>query len=350
MERVMSELAGYFCEKADLEVHLVLYGIKPEVLYKIPTNLTIHKPIAIFNNKLRLYHTAKRLIYLRQMIRKINPDTSLSFGELWNSFVLMALLGLHYPVYISDRCSPARKFKPVNTLLRRMLYPRAKGVIAQTDKAKELYAFQFRHDNIRVIGNPIRQFRNDDSVQRENIVLSVGRLITSKHHDKLIEIFSKISMPDWKLVIVGGDSLKQNNYSRLRKLIHGLDMEQKIILAGEQSDIDNYYLRSKIFVFTSSSEGFPNVIGEAMSAGLPVIAFDCIAGPSEMVHNYKNGFLIPLFNYDLFRTKLELLMNRNDLRDEFGRNAHENVKRFSIQNIGEQYLSFLSNTNKRNRK
>jgi GalNAc-alpha-(1->4)-GalNAc-alpha-(1->3)-diNAcBac-PP-undecaprenol alpha-1,4-N-acetyl-D-galactosaminyltransferase len=343
-ERVMSELAGYFCEKTNFEVHMVLFGITPEIFYEVPANLKIYKPETVFNNKLRFIYTINRLLYLRQTVRKINPDTLLSFGELWNSFVLMALWGLHYPVYISDRCSPARKFKPVNTLLRRILYPKAKGVIAQTERAKELYASQFRHQNISVIGNPIHLVQNKHSEQRENIVLSVGRLIASKHHDKLIEVFSTISIPDWKLLIVGDDSLKQKNYVRLKELIHNLNMDGRVILAGKQSDIESFYIRSKIFAFTSSSEGFPNVIGEAMSAGLPAVAFNCIAGPSEMVDDGKNGFLVPLYDYDQFKTKLELLMNDNDLRSGFGRNAQDSIKRFSIQKIGEQYLSFIMST------
>ena len=343
-ERVMSELAGYFCEKTSFEVHMVLYGIRPEIFYEVPANLKIYKPETVFNNKLRFIYTINRLLYLRQTVRKIKPDTLLSFGELWNSFVLMALWGLHYPVYISDRCNPAREFKPLNTLLRKILYPKAKGVIAQTEKAKELYASQFRSQNISVIGNPIHFIQHKHSEQRENIVLSVGRLIASKHHDKLIEVFSTISIPDWKLVIVGDDSLKQKNYVRLKELIHNLNMDGRVILAGKQSDIESFYIRSKIFAFTSSSEGFPNVIGEAMSAGVPVIAFDCIAGPSEMVDDGKNGFLVPLYDYDQFKTKLELLMNDNDLRSEFGMNAQDNIKRFSIQTIGEQYLSFIMST------
>jgi glycosyltransferase involved in cell wall biosynthesis len=82
-----------------------------------------------------------------------------------------------------------------------------------------------------------------------------------------------------------------------------------------------------------------------MSACLPVIAFDCIAGPSEMINNNKNGFLIPLFDYEQFQEKLEILMNRADLRELFGNNANESIKVFSISRIGEQYLQFILNKN-----
>jgi GalNAc-alpha-(1->4)-GalNAc-alpha-(1->3)-diNAcBac-PP-undecaprenol alpha-1,4-N-acetyl-D-galactosaminyltransferase len=347
MERVMSELAGYFCQKSKIEVHMVLYGRSPEIFYNVPDNLKIHKPKTAFNNKLRYIYTCGRFIYLRQRVKKINPDTILSLGEYWNSFVLLALLGLSYPVYISDRCSPGKKFSTFHSILRRVLYPRAEGIIAQTDKAKEMYLTQFKNCNIRVIGNPIREILNGNETVKQDIVLMVGRLIKSKNQDKLIELFLKITIPGWKLVLVGYDHLQQNNYDRLKEIITQKHAEHKVFLAGKQADIDTYYTKSKIFAFTSSSEGFPNAIGEAMSAGLPVVAFDCLAGPSEMIKDNYNGFLIPLFDYKQFQEKLELLMRHEDLRDRFGKNASEDIKLFSIKYIGEQYLKFILNKNQK---
>ena len=170
----------------------------------------------------------------------------------------------------------------------------------------------------------------------------VGRLIKTKHQDKLIELFLKISKPGWKLVIVGYDHLKQNNSAILMKIIADNNAEDQIILEGKQADVETYYLKSKIFAFTSSSEGFPNVIGEAMSAGLPVIAFDCVAGPSEMIKDNQNGFLIPLFDYELFQEKLEMLMDNDELRIMFGDRAREDIKHFSLDIIGEQYFTTLA--------
>ena len=72
-----------------------------------------------------------------------------------------------------------------------------------------------------------------------------------------------------------------------------------------------------------------------------MIAFDCIAGPSDLISNNKNGVLIPLFDYDLFQEKLKLLMNDEKLREEFGANAREAIKDFSIDYIGEQFHNFI---------
>ena len=341
MERVMSELAGYFSEKVNVEIHLVLYGIKREIFYPIPDSIINHRPKFIFNNRWRLYYTLRTLFYLRKTIKSINPDSILSFGELWNSFVLISLFGLKFPVYISDRCSPEREYSFFHSILRKLLYPRAKGIIAQTLKAKEIYYKSFNHKNIVVIGNPIRHIENGTPTDRDNVVLMVGRLIKSKNQDKLIEMFLNIQMPGWKLVLVGYDHLQQKHFEHLKELIGRKNAEDKIFLEGKQSSVEKYYLKSKIFAFTSISEGFPNVIGEAMATGLPVIAFDCVAGPSEMISDNQNGYLIPLSDYALFQEKLKNLMINEGLRNSFGKKSMEDIKQFSINNIGEKYLQLL---------
>lgn len=341
MERAMSELATYFSSKETLELHLILYGITREVFYSVPGSVTVHKPSFRFNNGLRLFSTLRTLAYLRSVVKKISPDAVLSFGEYWNSFVLIALAGLKYPVYISDRCQPDKSFGFFHDMLRRRLYTRSAGVIAQTVKAGEIYHAQALNTNIRVIGNPIRNIPPDRNTGRENIILTVGRLIDTKHHDRLTELFLSIPDPRWKLVIVGYDHLKQNISVRLQKIIAENNAEARVSLEGKRADVDAYYLKSKVFAFTSSSEGFPNVIGEAMSAGLPVVAFDCIAGPSEMINHCKSGFLVPLFDYELFRERLITLMEDSDLRENFGRQARKDILKYSIENIGEQYIDFM---------
>jgi len=341
MERVMSELAGYFSMQSDLEVHLVLYGIKREVFYDLPENIVIHIPAFAFESSSRFRSTLKTLFFLRQKILRIKPYVVMSFGEYWNSFVLLSLVGLKYPVYVSDRCQPDKSLGLLHDILRRLLYRRAQGVIVQTEKAKEIYSAFLRLQQIRVIGNPIRSIDVTAVVQKENIVLTVGRLIQSKHHDELIRLFVAIGQPGWKLVIVGGDALKQQNMVRLQCLIDELGAGSIVELAGNRADVEHYYCKSRVFAFTSSSEGFPNVVGEAMAAGLPVVSFDCVAGPSDMLTDGVDGFLIPPFDYDLFKRKLELLMENKELREHMGEKARGNIGRYSLDGIGHVYHRLL---------
>lgn len=341
MERVMSELAWHFSERGDLELHLVLYGMKREIFFELPEGIRIHRPAFRFNNRLRLFYTIKTILFLRSTVKSIHPDSVLSFGELWNSFVLLGLLGLDYPVYISDRCSPARTYNRFHRFLRRWLYPKATGIIAQTKKARDIYTEQFGHRNIGVIGNPIREVNVNGRVRKENIVLMVGRLISTKHQDELIRLFLQIPVPGWKLVLVGYDHLKQKNRERLRAIISEHGAENRVFLEGKRSEVDPYYAQSRIFAFTSSSEGFPNAIGEAMTAGLPVVAFDCVAGPSEMIRDCHTGFLVPVLDFQQFRERLEWLMKDEVLRDSFGACGRNEIREFTLERIGDKFLEFI---------
>lgn len=340
MERVMSELAGYFCSRKELEVHLVLYGKSPEFFYIVPDCVEIHEPKSVFHNKLRFYSTVRRLLFLRKTIRLLAPNSVLSFGEYWNSFVLLALTGLPIPVYISDRCSPAKRYNALHNFLRRWLYPKAKGVIAQTEMAKVLYQRQFKNDNVAVIGNPIRLAKTHEG-PKHNIVLTVGRLIESKNHDKIIELFCRLNRPDWKLLIVGGNALKQDNLSKLNTLVRSLNADANVEITGYRTNMDEIYRQSSIFVLASESEGFPNVIGEAMASAIPVIAFDCVAGPSEMITDGEDGYLVPVGNYDEFSERLENLMEDLTLRQSLGLRAKESIRKFNVETIGSEYFNLL---------
>lgn len=342
MERVMSELARYFDQKADTEIHLVLFGRTRKIFYSIPSSIAVHKPKFTFNNDKRFWHTIKTLLFIRREINSIKPDVILSFGEDWNNLVLLACLGLNYPICVSDRAEPGLERRKVQEILSKLLYQTSSGIIVQTEVAKSIYENIYSHKNIVAIGNPIRKVLDKNNLpEREKIILSVGRLVDTKHFDLLIRIFNKIETPDWKLIIVGGDSQRQNVSKELRALIAKLGLRSKVELTGTVSNVEDYYKKSSIFAFTSSSEGFPNVIGEAMSAGLPIVAFDCVAGPSELVDNGGNGYLIPLFETEEFAEKLMSLVKNETLRLKMGKKSLDKIKDFSIERIGEKYFQFL---------
>lgn len=341
MERVMSEVVAYFSIKQTLDCHLIVYSKSDIDFYKIPSNVLLYKPTFKFDDSRRLWSTIKTSYFLRSTLKRIKPDVVLSFGEYWNNFVLMSLYGLKIKIFVSDRSSPEKHLGIFHDFLRQLLYPTTTGVIVQTTKAKEIFKTKFKNKNIRVIGNPIRVIASNNELQKENIIVTVGRLISTKNFNRLINIFYRINNSVWKLVIVGGDSDKQTNSINLQAQIDNLGLSENIILAGIQENVEDYLLRSKIFAFTSSSEGFPNVIGEAMSAGLPVVSYDCVAGPSDMIEDGKNGFLIPIFDDLLFEEKLRYLMENDNVCASMGVFARKSIKRYSVESIGEQYYNFI---------
>ncbi len=341
MERVMSEIVSYFSVMSIVDCHLIVYGKPNNDFYSVPSNVLMYKPKFKFNDAQRNLDTVKTAIFIRRTVSQIQPDVLLSFGEYWNNFVILSLMGLKIPIYVSDRSSPNISLGKLHDFLRRKLYCRAAGIIVQTTKAKEIFETKFNNNNIKVIGNPIRSIATKDDINRENIIVSVGRLITTKNFNHLIDIFARINKTDWKMIIIGGDSNKQNNSISLQAQIDQLGMSENIIMAGTQKNVEDYLLRAKIFAFTSSSEGFPNVIGEAMSAGLPVVSYDCVAGPSDMIEDGKSGFLIPMFDDQLFEEKLRYLMTNEDVVVSMGAYAREGIKVFSVENIGRQFYNFM---------
>ena len=340
MERVMSELLNFFAAKKQYRVHLVLYGIKRDVFYTIAENIIIYRPDFTFDNSKRLQSTIRTHFFLRRTIKKINPISVLSFGERWNNMVLLALYGTKIPVYVSDRAQPDKSLGKLHDKLRLLLYPNAKGIIAQTQKAVVIFKNMYKHDNFKVIGNPIRQIQSTNET-RSNTILMVGRYIQSKQQNVLIEIFAKLNAPDWKLILVGYDHLKQKNQHQWEALAKQLNISDRVIFAGKQENVEHYYNTSKIFAFSSASEGFPNVVGEAMSAQLPVVAFDCIAGPSDLIVDGVSGFLIPLNNKDLFAQKLQFLIDHPNEMESMGKKSKEFIAQFELNYICTEFENFI---------
>jgi GalNAc-alpha-(1->4)-GalNAc-alpha-(1->3)-diNAcBac-PP-undecaprenol alpha-1,4-N-acetyl-D-galactosaminyltransferase len=343
MERVMAHLIQEFSVYEKVEPHVILIGNKREVKYNLPNAAIIHKPEWEFKNSKRFWHTLKTIIFIRKTLKKINPDTVLSFGEMWNNLLLIASFGLNLTIYISDRSIPGKNLGKLQNLLRNKLYPLAKGFIAQTEKSEKIakkYKWNF---NIQVIGNPVPEFPLDSGNSRKQNVLMVSRLIKTKKVDRLIHIFASVNQTkSWKLIVVGGNAKNNNLLEEYRLEVQNKKLANEVFLVGEKNKVDSFYAESEIFAFTSVSEGFPNALAEAMSAGCACIAYDCMAGPSDMIDDGVNGFLIPENDEKLFAEKLNILMQDANLREQFRLAAKEKMKMFDGKVIAHDFYQFIT--------
>lgn len=345
MERVMTILLNqtFLLPKGKYQIHLILIGRNRNVLQNIDSSVIIHRPHFKFNDDFRTWYTIRTMLFLRSKVKEIRPISILSFGEIWNNLVLISLYGLEYPIYISDRSRPTRNLGRLHNFLRQKLYPRARGFIAQTEKSALNASLKNWNKNIQIIGNPILS-TSVESDTEQRVILFVGRLIPTKNVDRLISVFSKAQSAvneKWTLKIVGGDSQQHKILDSLKEQVVSLKLEEQVIFMGEQQDVESFYKEASIFSFMSTSEGFPNVLGEAMSAFMAVIAYDCIAGPSDLIDNGINGFLVPIQNEEQFTEKLINLMKDKELRSYFGSNAKKKVKEFDQNRIAEKFYNFL---------
>jgi len=166
-------------------------------------------------------------------------------------------------------------------------------------------------------------------------------MVSTKHYDHLIRIFASVDADDWKLIIVGDDSQRQKHRSDLVGLADRLGVSDRVEFAGERADVQSFYDRAKIFAFTSSSEGFPNVVAEALASGLPAISYDCVAGPSDLIVSGENGYLVELFDKSTFRKHLGELIVDKDKRMQMSINARESIARLSAELVASRVLDFI---------
>lgn len=338
-ERVASTLLNAFAEWPNVEVHCILYGKKPEVFYQISPKVTIHVPDFTFSDRHRILSTLRTMGFIRRVIRRIKPSVFLNFGEYWNSLALLSAKGLGVDVVVADRSNPNKPLGTIQEFLRSWLYASAGCVIVQTSRAARVIKEKVPKQRvIEVIPNPLASWPNASQAPKRNEVLFVGRLIPSKNVDRLIHMFAAARRDDWRLIIVGDDAQGFSEMGNLKQIASALKVDQWVSFEGKQRNVAEYYRRASIFAFASDSEGFPNALAEALSFGLPCIAYDCDAGPGDLVVDGFNGYLVRTHDEHQFSQRLMELISDQELRECLAANAKKSVAHLENSRIAQDFL------------
>jgi len=159
----------------------------------------------------------------------------------------------------------------------------------------------------------------------------------------LLEIWSKVNKthPDWALEIYG----QQFSEFDTQKEIERKGLANTVTVFKPVINISEKYIDASIFLMTSRIEPFGLVLTEAMSCGLPCVSFDAPTGPSSIIENNKNGFLIPCFDTELFATKVIALIENENLRKEMGTYAVKSTDKFELENVMKQWKLLYSKLN-----
>ncbi len=142
---------------------------------------------------------------------------------------------------------------------------RVDSILLETYGGKEIY-----------LPNPISFPLHEKSIAEKNSthrkILWLGRVAPAKQPLEAVKIMSHIvkTLPDAQLIMVGGGNLN----AELQKAVSDAGLQNNIVLTGKQLDVEKYYHDADLFLSTSEIEGFPMTFGEALSASLPVVAYD----------------------------------------------------------------------------
>lgn len=208
-------------------------------------------------------------------------------------------------------------------------------------------------DKLISIANPL-SFKEDFSINKLNYkkkqVIYVGRLeFHAKRLDRLINVWSMIEniAPDWKLIIVGGSMESVPNETdyqmkeliRLKKMIENLQLKN-ITFAGNKNP-EVYYSESKLFCLTSSYEGFPLVLGEAMQCGVVPVVFGSFEAAYDIIEHKINGLIVAPFDIGEYTSLLSELMLDDSMTQKMAISAIDGSKKFSVKVIGDQWIKLF---------
>ncbi|MBD73944.1 MAG: hypothetical protein CMM96_00405 [Rickettsiales bacterium] len=343
-QRVVSILANNW-SKSGYKVTLIsTFSEQIEKHFIINDNVKILKvKNSPFLSDIPFINLIWKLLNLRMLIKAQNPDIVISFLARVNIAAALATIGLKPPLIICERTWPP--FTSLSNNLNwiyKIIFRRVNQIIVQTNESKSWLRKNYTFIKAEVIPNPVvyplpkeaSGVINPTSIvsPERKIILASGRFHKFKQFNLLINAFSMIKEDflDWDLIILGDGEERQH----LETLSKEVDVLNRIFLPGSVGNIADWYQRADLFVLSSIVEGFPNVLVEALSYGVPSISFDCDTGPRDIIEDGFNGILVDPNKREIgLRNALSQMINNKKLRSRISQNSLLIRDKYSINNI-----------------
>ncbi len=333
-QRVLTLLANELCKKGWSVTLLTFDSGSEPAFFELHSGVQ-HWPLSLMREQGGWCKAIKvhflRPWVLRKAIRKSRPNAVIAYIDLTNILTLVATIGLKIPVIVSERSHPAFNISKFLSLLRQVVYKRSACLVLTTYDKLSFFSSSIQK-NSRIIPNPVLVPDYSGPTLRSETnsktLMAMGGLYEMKGFDLLLKAFAPLGnkFPDWMLEIWGEGAQREN----LESLRDELGLRERVRFPGLTKEHYKTMAEADIFVLSSRYEGFPNVLGEAMACGLPVVSFDCPSGPSEMIQDGVNGLLVPPENIQELSSSLERLMASVELRNSLGEQARKITESYSL--------------------
>lgn len=284
------------------------------------------------------------MLKLRRHLIKNEIDVVFSIAPATNIIIFLATLGLNIKTVFCDHHS--LEFQ--DTFSRKIQrYIGAKffdKIVTLTEEDKNRYRkdFSLRNEKVTSIYNWMESTEKKKRYKSSSKkLITVGRFDSQKGYDYLSRVAVNVlsEYPDWQWDIYGSgeESIKIKLIEELEK---GKVLSQ-VNFMGNVKGIENIYPNHAIYIMTSRYEGLPLVLLEAKQYGLPIVSFDCPTGPSEIILDGENGYLIKNFDVKQMSQKIVELIRNDELRLRFSRNAMLDTDKFNKKRIIEQWIELI---------
>lgn len=337
LERVLSVKTKVLAEDYGYEIHIITLNqkSKTDLFFPFSGKITQHN-LAVFGNPFQYF--SQYVSGIVKVISEIKPHVILICDDGLKAFFLPKILGNKIPIVYERHVSKLIEISENQSFIKN-IFTKLKFSLMNF-LAKDFTKFivltegnkkEWKLKNLQVIPNPLPFFPVEKSSLQNKKVIAVGKQSYQKSYDRLLKSWALLDeeFHDWELHIYG----KFDEKLGLENLVQNLKIDKQVFFHLPEKKIEKKYAESSIFVLSSRYEGFGMVLIEAMSFGIPCVSFDCNYGPSDIIKNNEDGFLIKDGDEESFAEKLQLLMTDENLRKEMGEKARKNVERFLPENV-----------------
>lgn len=344
-ERALSSLSGFFARKGhevtvfSLQGHGSFYDFDKEVNI-VFLNLPQLPPSASLS---RFRAAVSHALSVRKAVKELSPDCVVGMSHVMSSYAVFSTVLTKIKSVGTERSNPYMlNATPFMTLLRRATSLLCGGYIFQTEGARGFFPKSVRRKSAVIQNAVFNQsvYELSPPTVREKTITAAGRLVECKGFDTLIKAFAEIhkSFPDYKLVIYGDGEERE----RLESAAAENGLRDFVCLPGAVRDVMSRVCRSSVFVLSSRYEGMPNALIEAMACGVPCVSTRCKMGPEELIVDGENGLLAPVDDVAAISSAVVKLLTDKNLSDKISRSSLSLKKRLSTEEIGAQWIEYLS--------
>ena len=353
IEKVLAEKANYFVDILNYEITILTtqqhnnpscYPLSNKVkLIDLGINYDRKKSYFHISN---LKKITSHFYNRRKFLKSVNPDfvivSNFDFDFYWIPFLHKTskkIKEYHSSQYLREKGLSSFKKKFSNKITH--FIENKYDAIVVLNKDEQAF---YKSSNTIVIPNPISIPSIQSKLDKKQ-VLAAGRIAPVKGFDRLIEIWALVltEHPAWELHIYGEDYF--DTQSKLEEQIVKLGIEKNVSFRGVTKNMTVTMLDYSLYLMTSHTESFSMIILEALSVGLPTVAFDVPTGPRNLITNNINGVLVEDNDIEGYSGIIGNLLMNTSKRITMGIEAKKNSLTYSNVNIMTKWTELFHRLN-----